>query len=359
MPVTQVDAARQVKDASVTNAKLAGSIGLDKLAEAVLQADGGQALTANLPAGGFKLTGLGAPTADGDSATKAYVDALSRGNAWKDAVRAATTTNGALSTAYVNGAAIDGVTLATGDRILIKDQTTASENGIYTVNATGAPTRAVDADSADELQAAAVTVMEGTTNADRQYVQTADNITVGTTALAFALFGGGSGLTTAGAGLTSTGSTVDVVSANAAIVANTDNIALTLGTASGLEVHTSGLRLARGTGGQIIVVNGTGDPVYAAMSGDATLSNTGAVTVANTITRNAAFVTRETPTGAIDGTNTGFTLANTPVVGSEELYLNGILQEPGTGNDYAISGASITMASAPIAGDKIRVSYRK
>ena len=73
----------------------------------------------------------------------------------------------------------------------------------------------------------------------------------------------------------------------------------------------------------------------------------------------AKFVTRETPTGAVNGTNTSFVLANTPVVGSESVFLNGILQEPGVGNDYTISAATITYLTAPVAGDKVRVSYVK
>jgi hypothetical protein len=73
----------------------------------------------------------------------------------------------------------------------------------------------------------------------------------------------------------------------------------------------------------------------------------------------AKFVTRETPTGAVNGTNTSFVLANTPVTGSEQVFLNGILQEPGSGNDYTISVATITYLTAPVTGDKVRVSYIK
>lgn len=73
----------------------------------------------------------------------------------------------------------------------------------------------------------------------------------------------------------------------------------------------------------------------------------------------AKFVTRETPTGAVNGTNTSFVLANTPVTGSESVFLNGILQEPGVGNDYTISVATITYLTAPVTGDKVRVSYVK
>lgn len=81
--------------------------------------------------------------------------------------------------------------------------------------------------------------------------------------------------------------------------------------------------------------------------------------VDSTAVQHADFVVRETPSGAINGSNTAFTLANTPLAGSEEVYLNGLQQEPGAGNDYTISGAAITYLTAPIAGDKIRVSYRK
>jgi hypothetical protein len=70
-------------------------------------------------------------------------------------------------------------------------------------------------------------------------------------------------------------------------------------------------------------------------------------------------VTRETPSGTVNGSNTAFTLANTPIAGTEEVYLNGVQQEPGAGNDYTISGTAITYLSAPLTGDKIRVSYFK
>lgn len=71
------------------------------------------------------------------------------------------------------------------------------------------------------------------------------------------------------------------------------------------------------------------------------------------------FVIRETPTGSINGSNTTFTLANTPILNTETVYLNGLLQEPGAGNDYTISGVTITMLSAPATGDRLRVNYQK
>ena len=127
-------------------------------------------------------------------ATKTYVDGKVAGLSWKQAVRAATTANGTLASAYENGDTIDGVTLATGDRILIKNQTAASENGIYTINASGAPTRATDADSGAELVNASVYVSEGTTLADTQWVCTTNaTITVGSTSLSFAQLTSGGG----------------------------------------------------------------------------------------------------------------------------------------------------------------------
>lgn len=74
---------------------------------------------------------------------------------------------------------------------------------------------------------------------------------------------------------------------------------------------------------------------------------------------NTNFVSKETPSGSVNGVNVTFTLANTPVVGSEEVFLNGVLQDVGAGNDYTISGAVITALTAPLTGEKIRVSYRK
>jgi hypothetical protein len=166
--------------------------------------------TAQVNLNSQKIVNLATPTAAGDAASKSYVDGLIAGIKWKDSVRAATTANGALATAYENGDVIDGVTLATGDRILLKNQSTGAENGIYTVNASGAPTRATDFDETAEVQAAAVFVREGTTNADTGWVVTNDAaITIGSTAITFAQFTGGS--FTAGAGLTSSGSTVNVI----------------------------------------------------------------------------------------------------------------------------------------------------
>lgn len=166
-----------------------------------------------------KITNLADPSANTDATTKQYVDNVARGLSWKNAVRAATTADGTLATAYANGQSIDGVTLVTGDRILIKNQSSGAENGIYTVNASGAPTRAVDADNGTELSSGtAVTVMEGTANADKAFMITTDGtITIGTTATTWSQLGGGNAPTAGNSGISVAGSAISAV-AGAGIV---------------------------------------------------------------------------------------------------------------------------------------------
>lgn len=104
----------------------------------------------------------------------------------KEAVVAATTTNVTLASGFENGDSLDGVTLATGNRILVKNQTAGAENGIYIVAASGAPTRATDADTAAELYNAAIYVAGGTANAATTWQCVTTDITLGTTAIVFA-----------------------------------------------------------------------------------------------------------------------------------------------------------------------------
>lgn len=172
-----------------------------------------------------RLINLADGTAATDAVTLQQLQAAIRGLSWKDEVQVATTTNGALATAYANGQTIDGVTLATNMRILIKNQTTQTENGIYTVNASGAPTRAVDADSSAELESATVFVVAGTTNQNTAWTQTTDNPTIGTNNITFVQFGGGSSIT-AGNGLQ-----------------GTTTFSILLDTASGLIVSGTGLKI--------------------------------------------------------------------------------------------------------------------
>lgn len=122
-------------------------------------------------------------------ATTSYVDAALANRNWKQSVRVATTAAGTLATSFENGDTIDGVVLATGDRILIKDQASPIANGIYTVNASGAPTRATDFDEDDEATSAMVAVQEGTSNADSVWLCTDEAPNIGVDNINFTQFG--------------------------------------------------------------------------------------------------------------------------------------------------------------------------
>lgn len=133
-----------------------------------------------------KLLNLPAPTGSGDAANKAYVDSLVEGLAWKDSCRVSTQGNMSLSSP---GSTIDGVTMAAGDRVLVRLQTAGAENGIYIWNGSAvAMTRALDVSTADELEQA-VTVVEEGTSAGVSYRQTVVNATLGTTELVWQAFG--------------------------------------------------------------------------------------------------------------------------------------------------------------------------
>jgi hypothetical protein len=117
-------------------------------------------------------------------------------------------------------------------------------------------------------------------------------------------------------------------------------------------------------GALVIVEEGStnADTIWLCVSNAGGTLETTAITwqqVNSTGLSSSNFVDKEIPSGSINGSNTTFTLANTPVAGSEHLYLNGVLQESGGGNDYTISGATITMTTAPLSGEKLRASYRK
>lgn len=165
------------------------------------------------------------PTQSGHAATKGYVDAARSGLDVKQSVRVATTAPLTLASQLEEGDTVDGVTLVAGDRVLVKNQSTASENGIYVVQETGAAVRATDADSSSEVTAGMFTfVTEGNVNADSGWVlATNDTITLGTTSLTFAQFSG-AGQITAGAGLTKSGNTLDVVGTADRITVNADSV---------------------------------------------------------------------------------------------------------------------------------------
>jgi hypothetical protein len=170
----------------------------------------GGTMSGAIAMGTSKITGLGTPTADTDAANKGYVDSIAQGLDPKASVIAATTTDGTLATAFADGQVVDGVTLATGNRILIKNQSTPTENGIYVVAASGAPARSTDMDSGTEFPGAFTFVEQGTVNGDTGWVCSNDApVTLGSTNITFVQFSG-AGTYTAGNGLTLTGTTFAV-----------------------------------------------------------------------------------------------------------------------------------------------------
>ena len=173
--------------------------------------------TVTVPSGYKNRSGFGANSL----VSKEYVDAVKVGLDFKDSVRVASTANVTISGP---GAAIDGVTLSSGDRVLLKDQSTASQNGIYVFNgAASAMTRATDADADAEVTSGLFVFVEaGTVNADNGFVLTTDgSITVGSTSLSFVQFSG-AGQITAGDALTKTGNQLDVNDDNVTLEVNSD-----------------------------------------------------------------------------------------------------------------------------------------
>lgn len=187
--------------------------------------------TASVSLNSQKITNLATPTDANDAANKAYVDAARSGLDVKQSVRVATTADITLSGTQT----IDGVAVIAGDRVLVKNQSTATDNGIYVV-AAGAWSRASDADSDAEVTPGLFTfVEEGTVNADSGWVlSTNAPVSLGSTNLTFAQFSG-TGQITAGDGLTKTGNTIDIVTASSSrIVVNANNIDLaTTGVSAG------------------------------------------------------------------------------------------------------------------------------
>ncbi|HEX7295269.1 MAG TPA: hypothetical protein VF251_05915 [Pyrinomonadaceae bacterium] len=384
MSNTKIRGNTQIMDDTITNAQIKSdaAIDLSKLAEPVIQADGGQSFTADQSMGGNKLTNLDDGTNPGDainlSQLEAAVAAIASGSA-KNVVRLATTANIVLSGTQT----IDGVAGSADDRVLVKNQTAPEENGIYLMKS-GAWVRTTDADSWTELVGAIVPVAEGTANHDTVWLITADQGGVlGTTAVTTVQLPGPSDIL-AGAGMTRTGQTLDVVAADTSLTVGANNVAVNPGDgieiSSGVRVKLDGSTLARsGSGMKVADAGITGTQLAASVAGDGLSGGAGSALSVNTddstiekssdalrvkdagitsakLGTGARRIVRETPSGSVNGSNDTFTLANTPASGKEEVFLNGLLQEPG-GEDYTITTNSIVFVSAPLTGDRIRVNY--
>jgi hypothetical protein len=193
--------------------------------------------TATINANGQLITGVATPVGATDAVNKTYVDNVAAGLDFKSSVRVAATTAVNLA---APGAAIDGVTLSAGNRVLLTAQSTASQNGIYVWNgAAAAATRASDADASAEVTSGLyVFVEEGTANGSKAFVlSTPDPITLGTTALTFSLFSGG-GVSVVGTAnrITVTGPQIDIAANYAGQTSITTLGTVTSGTWNGTPV---------------------------------------------------------------------------------------------------------------------------
>lgn len=194
------------------------------------------------------------PSSGADAANKSYVDNVAAGLDWKENVRAASTANMTIASAVINGATMDGVSLVTGDRVLLKNQSTGAENGIYIVAASGAASRSTDADSSADVKNMIVRVAEGTVNADTMYQLITDAVTLGSTALVFTQFsGGGTTYTADGNGIELTSTTFSLELDGTSLSKGSSGLRIgSAAAAAGLTESSGLLSVGAGTG---IIVN--------------------------------------------------------------------------------------------------------
>lgn len=223
-----------------------------------------------------KIINVADPTNDQDVVTKSYADAIEQGLDTKDSVRLATDGQDINLTATTFTGSIDGTSLNTGDRVLLKDQTNAAENGLYLVDSPTDPStwdRTEDANSDSEVTSGLFTfVEEGSTNAHAGFLVTTDDpIAVDSTDINFTQFSG-AGQITAGTGMTKSGNTLNVNAANASINANANDLGVNVGT--GIEINDpNGVRLATqgngiaGGAGSLLSVDPTDASIVVGSSG--------------------------------------------------------------------------------------------
>jgi hypothetical protein len=181
----------------------------------------------NVALTGGTITGLGDPSSTSDAATKNYVDTLVAGLRTRAVARVASTTNVAISSGLENGDTLDGVTLVTGNRVLLKDQSTPSQNGLYTVVATGAASRDTEYDTISELAGQLILVSEGSTHADDLFLCTTDtSATLGSSSISYTQVFPSSGGTVTSVGLADAGSSEFTVTNSPVTGSGTINIAV-------------------------------------------------------------------------------------------------------------------------------------
>jgi len=295
----------------------------------------GQTLTL---VGSSKIQQNAAPTVGIDLVNKDYVDALVTGLDFKDSVRVASI--GANINIASAPAAIDGVTLTAGDRILLKDQSTASQNGIYVFTAAAsALTRSTDADTDVEVTAGMFTFVEEGTWADTGWVLSTNNpIVLGTTSLTFVQFSS-AGVVTASNGLTKTGNDIQL---GGALLQNTD--------------ITGAFALNLGTGGSKLTTAAINTSGAASITADTTINLTATTSIGLTATTSIALTATTSISSAATTTNTmsGSTAAVTSNSGAVTLTgANAINLTATTGNIANVATAGSISNSATAATQTI------
>jgi hypothetical protein len=181
----------------------------------------------NVALTGGTITGLGDPSSTSEAATKNYVDNLVAGLRTRAVARVASTTNVAISSGLENGDTLDGITLVTGNRVLLKDQSTPSQNGLYTVVASGAASRDTEYDTISELAGQLILVSEGSTHADDLFLCTTDtSATLGSSSISYTQVFPSSGGTVTSVGLADAGSSEFTVTNSPVTSSGTINIAV-------------------------------------------------------------------------------------------------------------------------------------
>jgi hypothetical protein len=315
---------------------------------------------ANMNLAGYLIKQVGTPVDDTDAANKSYVDSVAQGLHTKPAVRVATTANGVLATDFEVGDTIDGITLALNDRILIKNQSTQTQNGIYVVQASGAPVRAVDFDTPeDNVAGSYVFVQEGTVNADSGWVCINDNpVDIGEDPIQFTQFSG-AGNITEGTNIDITGNQVSVVDAPSF----SGNLTANSGETS-TSTSTGALRVSGGAGiSQNLYIGGTGNVagiLSVTSNQGSTSTTTGALQVSGGTgisqnlyvggTGNVAGILSATSNQGSTSTTTGALQVSGGTGISQNLYVGG------TGNVAGILSATSGTVSTSTTTGALQVS---
>ena len=368
----------RIKALGVTNAMLGGSIAFAKLADSanIARLDQTETVGAVWAFGGNLPTASANPSSDTQLARKAYVDSVAQGLNVLESVRVATTANVNLANELENGDSIDGVALRTNDRVLVKSQSTGSQNGVYIVQASGAASRSSDLAAGDSAAGIFTFVEEGSTLADCGFVCTTNakdgsgNVsdTVGTHAIAFSQFSQ-AGVIAAGNGMSKTGTTLNVGGGNG-ITANANDIAVDLADVPALQFN-----VGQGNGLEIkidsnrgLVKDASGIKVDYDNSTVGIIANKLALKDNSVNFAKLGIMPKSEVLTGVNGSTLAFNLASRVSAADindfkrvVRVYKNGLRMEykdsPGTNDEYNISdngsNTVVTFGGNPASGDVI------